>query len=338
MGKPQERNTSTAKASSQPDQANASNAAASKDSEVLKAIAQLKTEIQGDNKQNMDTLSQEINNKLDNVSQEINGKLDNISKDIQGLSERMDEAESRINVVECWAEQATIALCTCLEQQSSLQKKCVDLESRSRRNNIRLFGLAEGEETNPVPQFMDTFLKTQLEIPPQIDLKIQRAHRSLASKPPLNAPPRPMIINFSDFSTKEMVLREAWKKRVKIGSRVIYFDHDYPAEIVRRRKEYAPIKKILKEKSIRFQTPFTNMRIHWESGVRTYSSALDVFSELKRRGFIAEIPAPVDEGYDAARRLRELLGWQPTEITGHTVARRARARLQGFQRDPADQV
>lgn len=337
MGKTQEKNTSTAKANSQVDKANASNhAAASKDSEVLTAIVNLKAEIQEDSKNNMDKLSQEINNKLDTVSQEINGKLDNISGDIQGLSERMDEAESRVNKVERWAEQATVALCTCLEQQKSLQKRCIDLESRSRRNNIRLFGLPEGEETGPVPQFMEKFLKTHLEIPEDFILKIQRAHRSLASRPPPEAPPRPFIINFSDFSTKEMVLREAWKKQVKVGSRVIYFDHDYPVEIVKKRKEYAPIKKLLKDKGIRFQTPFTNMRIHWESGVRTYGSAQDAYSELKRRGYIAEIPAPADGDYDAAQRLQELLEWQPPECNGLSAARRARAKLQSFQRSAAD--
>lgn len=336
MPKP-EKTAPTAKANTQPDQANASsNLASSKDSEVLKAITNLKTELQGDSKQNMDKLSQEINTKLDKVGQEINGKLDNIAGDIQGLSERMDEAESRVYQVESWAEEATIALGSCLEQQKKLQQKIIDLESRSRRNNIRVFGLAEGEETNPTTKFLDTSLKTQLQIPEDIDLKIQRAHRSLATKPPPEAPPRPFIINFSEYSTKEMVLKEAWKKKIKVGSRFIYFDHDYPAEIVKRRKEYTAIKKILKEKGIRFQTPFTNMRIHWESGTRTYSCAQDVYSELRRRGFHVDVPAPADDEYNAALRLRELLGWQPVEGGGVAVARRAKAKLQSFQRDSAD--
>lgn len=337
MSKSRDKNASTTKANSQPDQANAgSTVAASKDSEVLKAITNLKTEIQGDNKQNMDKLSQDINKKLDKVSQEINGKLDNIAGDIQGLTERMEEAESRVLQVESWAEEATAALGSCLEQQKKLQQKVIDLESRSRRNNIRLFGLDEGKETNPISKYIDAFLKTQQQIPEDINLKIQRAHRSLAGVPPPEAPPRPFIINFSEYSTKEMVLREAWKKKIKVGSRFIYFDHDYPAEIVKRRKEYAAIKKILKEKGIRFQTPFTNMRIHWESGTRTYSSAQDVYNELRRRGFHVEVPVSADDEPNAALRLRELLGWQPVEGGGLAVARRAKAKLQSFQRDVVD--
>jgi hypothetical protein len=36
----------------------------------------------------------------------------------------------------------------------------------------------------------------------------------------------------------------------------VFFDHDYAGEILKRRKEYTPIKKALKEKGIRFQTPY----------------------------------------------------------------------------------
>lgn len=141
MPKQQDRSASTTKANSQPDQANASNnAAASKDSEILQAIVKLKAEIQEDSRQNIDKLSHEIN-----------GKLDNIAWDIQCLSERVDEAESRITQLESWAEEVTMAMCTSLEEWKNLQQKITDLESRSQRNNIRLFSLLEGGETNPVP-------------------------------------------------------------------------------------------------------------------------------------------------------------------------------------------
>lgn len=53
--------------------------------------------------------------------------------------------------MESWAEEVTMAMCTSLEERKSLQQKITDLESRSQRNNIRLFGLLEGGEKNPVP-------------------------------------------------------------------------------------------------------------------------------------------------------------------------------------------
>ncbi|KAK7898842.1 hypothetical protein WMY93_019695 [Mugilogobius chulae] len=335
----QDKNTTAAKAnaSSQPEQANANdNATASRDLEILKAIRELRAELKEDTKQSMSKLSKEINDKLGELGEEINGKLDNAVSKIQDLTERMEEAETRTIQIESWTLEATTVLSACLEQQRKLQAKVTDLESRSRRNNVRIFGLPEGVEENSVPRFIESFLTEQLQLPGGSDLKIQRAHRSLTNKPPPEAPPRAIIVNFLEYSTKEMILREAWKKKIQMGSKTVYFDHDYPPEIVARRKEYTGIKKILKEKGIRFQTPYTNMRIHWESGTRTYSCARDVYSELRRRGFQVALPAFVDSETNAAARLRELLGWQQVENSSPAIARRAKAKLQEFQRDPAD--
>lgn len=106
----------------------------------------------------------------------------------------------------------------------------------------------------------------------------------------------PLIINFQEFTTKEMVLIEVWKKgKIQFGNRPLFFDHDYAAEIVQKQKEYNEIKKCLKQKGIRFQTPYTSMRIHWDSRVRTYSSTHDVGLELQRRGLYVEVPAVRDE-------------------------------------------
>lgn len=336
MPKAQDKSASAAKANTQPDQASNITAGAETGSPgvninadtagVLKAIEDLKSDLKGDNAK----LKQDIGQ----LGQEINGKLDNIATDVQGLSQRMDEAEARVSQVEGWAEEATEALCTCLEQQRKLQIKVLDLESRSRRNNMRVFGVPEGQEGDSVTQFIEKLLRSQLQLPEDFNFKIQRAHRALASKPPPGASPRAVIVNFLEFSTKEMILREVWKKgRIQVGTAFIHFDHDYAPEIVKRRREYNAIKKILKDKGIRFQTPFTNMRIHWETGVRTYSSAREAYKELKRRGFQVEEPVIADGGNSAESRLRELLGWQPASSSGPVVALRAKAKLQEFQRE-----
>lgn len=66
--------------------------------------------------------------------------------EMQGLSNCVEEAEFREETVEDWAAEATVARCKCLEQQGKLHENLTDLECLSRRNNIRIFGVAEGEE------------------------------------------------------------------------------------------------------------------------------------------------------------------------------------------------
>lgn len=81
---------------------------------------------------------------------------------------------------------------------------------------------------------------------------------------------------------KEMVLKKAWeKKTVKFGADRVYFDRDYTVKTLRQWKAYTPLKEILKEQNI--QTPLHKMRLHRDSGVRTYGSAQEAATDLRRR-------------------------------------------------------
>ncbi|CAJ1069840.1 unnamed protein product [Xyrichtys novacula] len=324
MPKAQEKNNSSPNANNTgPTQANTRSAAAasqknpSTDSdsrEIIRVINALKTDMQGHN----DCLKQE----LTQLRQEINGKLNSLTTAVQSLSDHVDEAES--------------PLCTYLKQQRSLQQKLTDLESWSRRNNMRIFGVAEGEEGDSVLKFVEKFIKSELPASQNMELKIQRAHQTLAPRSRPDAPPRPIVVNFLEFTTKELILREAWKKKkIQVGERFVYFDHDYASEIVKKRKEYNTVKKALKEKGICFQTPHTSMQIHWATGVRTYNTAQEAQRELRKRGFPVEEPEPTEGESPAETRLLELMGWQQAagcREKGSAAARRVREKLCEFQR------
>ncbi|KAK1887182.1 LINE-1 type transposase domain containing protein 1 [Dissostichus eleginoides] len=169
------------------------------------------------------------------------------------------------------------------------QKLLEDLESRSRRNNLRIYGIPEDAElkSDTVAMFVDKWLRDELSL--ETDLQIQQAHRALAPKPKSGQPPRSIILNFLQFHVKEMVLKRAWeKKTVKLGDNRIYFDHDYTARILLQRKAYVGVKKILKGEGIRFQTPLNKMRIHWANGMKTYNSAEEAASDMRGRGYEVE--------------------------------------------------
>lgn len=122
---------------------------------------------------------------------------------------------------------------------------------------------------------------------------------------------------------------------------MICFDHDYAAEIVKKRKEYYVVKRVFREKGIRFQTPYTSMRIHWDAGVRTCNSADAAWQELQRRGY-KKVDSPQVRERESAldSRLLELLGWKrradPQE-NGNPTAERARKKLREFQRDNTEE-
>ena len=65
-----------------------------------------------------------------------------------------------------------------------------------------------------------------------------------------------------------MVLREAFGTKVTVGDEKLGFDHEYPPEVVKKRKDYVPMKKLLNEKGIVFQSPYMKLKVHWPEGMK----------------------------------------------------------------------
>lgn len=132
------------------------------------------------------------------------------------------------------------------------------------------------------------------------------------------------MVNLLQFETKEMVLQEVWQKKgIQVGDKKIQVDHYYPTKIVQKRKTYLNIKKTLKEKGIRFQTPFTKIRIHWNNGVENYENVWDAAQDMKARGLIMDVPSE-DAG------LAEVAAsgtWQIEAGCGGTTSERKVARM-----------
>ena len=266
------------------------------------------------------------------LRQEIDRQLKENNNDLKAQQVSISEAQGRIAEVEEWKMEASTALSEMMGQTRRMQEKITDLEGRSRRNNIRIFGLPEDTEGSSAAIYLEQLLKAELELPEGTNLQIQRAHRALAQKPTPNAAPRSIIANFLQFETKEMILKRAWQKKLQVGGKQIFFDHDYPTEIVQKRKAYAGIKRALKEKGICFQTPLAKMRIHWNNGVKMYDSAIEAARDMKERGYTADIPGG-DTGAAAEGRMRGAAEWQRVrgKERGPDPAQRARDKLQNYQ-------
>lgn len=123
-------------------------------------------------------------------------------------------------------------ICSTLrDDNTQLKAKVTDLESRSRRQNIRILGLLESIESGSPTEFFSKLLceifgNNTLPSPPEID----RAHRSLASKPPPGQRPRPVILRLHRYQTKDLLIREA-RRRGKL---------DYHGQPVRVVEDYSP--------------------------------------------------------------------------------------------------
>ncbi|KAJ3585887.1 hypothetical protein NHX12_012295 [Muraenolepis orangiensis] len=112
----------------------------------------------------------------------------------------------------------------------SLSDKCLDLESRSRRQNVRLVGIEEGNEGNNPRQFCATVLKEILELEdvPRLD----RGHRTLAPKPREGERPRPFVIRVHHGDVKDRILRlSSQKKQLFYKNKRVYIFPNFAPEV-----------------------------------------------------------------------------------------------------------
>lgn len=190
--------------------------------------------------QHRQALSAEIKTAISTLEE----KIDRIQTTLSDHTHKIVSLESSANVLDERVVALEAACATLTESNAKLQDKVVDLESRSRRNNIRIVGLPESLE-GPRPSvfsaqaLVDILGEDILPSPPEID----RAHRALTSKPAAGKKPRPVIIRLHRYLQKELIIREARAKRGKLiykGSPVAIYE-DYAPEVVSQRTKYRSV-------------------------------------------------------------------------------------------------
>ena len=150
---------------------------------LTKSIHDMKSEL----KQELTDFKNDFRNyiiqEFNNFRMEINQKLTDVGGDVTTHGTRLTEAEERVDELETANTELKDTLLCALKQQKTLQAKLTDMEGHSRYNNIRIYGLKEGTEGTSMLPFITNFLTTQLDLGEDVDLQIQRAHRSLGPKP-----------------------------------------------------------------------------------------------------------------------------------------------------------
>lgn len=277
-----------------------------------------------------------ILNELREFRRDNKQDMDNIKGEITKTYKRLDEAETRITNTEDRVQGAEDVVAELLKLQEQLQSKLTDLEGRSRRENVRIYGIPEGAEGSPaaVITFVEKLLRENLGIAPTTDLHIERAHRALAPLPPADSQPRSIVVRFLSYRKKEEVLKMAWEKKGFIwNNNKINLDHDYAPDILARRREYGEIRRILRDNNVRFQTLFpARLRVFFEGETKTYDTVEEASTDLADRGLpVTRVVQP-----DSLLERLQRYTWKPVR------ARRKRQtagepgykeKLQAFTRD-----
>lgn len=181
-----------------PPQANMASFQSSLDG-ISKQIQTLQNVMKTDLKTFKDEITAQMRDELTELKADIDQKFAKITMEIGEQDEKLNAALTRTKEIKLWSHEANSAMQEILQEQKILVDKLDNLESRSRRTNLRVYGIQEEAESNSdsVAQFMDKWLCEEFSI--NSDLQIQRARQALAPKPKPGHPPRSIVINFQQF-------------------------------------------------------------------------------------------------------------------------------------------
>lgn len=205
----------------------------------------------------MNDLRTEIINKFesiisDSVKKEVAAALGPIEEKLATQRGTISDLEHSANDHEGQLTSLQAGMAKLSATVETLEKKCEDLESRSRWNNVRLVGLPEGSEGPNPTEYVSQLLMDLL----NLDAKpvLDRAHRTLRAKPKEGEPPRPMIIRVNQFQVRNAILRRAGEASPLLhNSKRMFIFPDFTPAVAKRRAAFTMVKKELHScDSVRF--------------------------------------------------------------------------------------
>ena len=155
----------------------------------------------------LDAMEERLGQRIDSIQGrflEIDHKLDSLTENQTKTQEQVDACNLEINILK-----DNYAVLT--SEISHLKESIVDSQARSMRNSLVFYGLPEKIEKGNPSNFVKQFAKEVLEIPDELDIHIERAHRGSKASNNDKARSRPLFVAFQRYSDRTLILQRARK-------------------------------------------------------------------------------------------------------------------------------
>lgn len=192
-----------------------------------------------------DAHAAEIRGEISLIREEMHNTFSSFKEDLKTQSERLTNLETATSEWTTSLHSLEPTVVSLKKEVASLQAKCIDLECRSRRSNLRLVGIPEGLEGPQPTKFVADALAEIFDLsePPLL----ARAHRTLAPKPAEGSRPRAFVICFHRYDVKEDIWRKASRGgQLKFRDKTVFVFPDFPPEIAKKRAAYYDVKRLLR--------------------------------------------------------------------------------------------
>lgn len=177
--------------------------------------------------------SQERFELLENQLGSIQTTLDTHAKDIE-------EQRATVTALQTNVEKNENLTRKLVDKVTKMEDKLIQMEDQSRRCNLRIMHLKEGQEKNNALSYLSAAIPTWLPglacDPPEF----MRAHR-IGSPRESSSPPRAMIVQCLRFTDRDRILNEARKGMVQVAGHSIQFAPDFSDFTAKRRRPCYPV-------------------------------------------------------------------------------------------------
>lgn len=197
---------------------------------------------------------QEMNENVTNMKkyqEEMKNDIAAIKNTVEGLKSRLDEAEDRISEVEDKVEKNTQTQQQLERRLKKQEERLRELWDNSKRNNIRIIGIQEGEEEKQENLLEAIITENFPDIGKGKTIQVQEVQRVPNKFNPKRPTPRHIIIKLTNNNDKARILKAA-RERQKVtykGSN-IRIATDFSTETYQARREWNEIYKVMQNKGL----------------------------------------------------------------------------------------
>lgn len=198
------------------------------------------------------TMQKLLHSFRENLQEDFRSMMGEFRSDIQLLVSRMEHIESKMADF-AKSHNSLIDSHTALEEEvNKLSAKVLDLEDRSRRNNIRLRGIPETVSPDALKQFLTEMMSITLPNYAPQDLIIDRIHRI---PKPKHLGPHITRVHF--YHVKEDFLKTLrMQPELPDKFKSISISPDLSAATMLKRKEFSSYTKILRDNNFPYKWGF----------------------------------------------------------------------------------
>lgn len=203
-------------------------------------------------RKDISSLREEAKADINTLRNELSQKIETLHRAHTETADTQREMERSLCDVSDKITAMDKAHTTLQKDYNKLQEKYMDLENRSRRQNLRVVGISEDIEAGNPSRFIAEFFSEVLgEENFESPILIDRAHRTLAPKPRAGERPRAMIARLHYHTDREKILQLSRSKgNLSYKGSPVHIFPDMSPEVSKLRASFNPVKVKLRNAGI----------------------------------------------------------------------------------------